>query len=667
VVVLPVAAYLGLFAIALLLPILLYSTFIVNRYSALQREAYAEEAREHIRAVSQHVDRDLATLTTTLESMASYPQLRGANLADFHARARAILHPLKLNVLLVSPTGQQLLNTRLPWGAELPREPLPDIDERVRVSKNAVVSGVVVGAVAKRPVYSITVPVMQEDKLAGFLRLSIELTRLAQILSSELPQGWAGLILDEKQNVLASHQTANPYIFAFAQRVAHAHRPKSESTFRGPPGSDSQVLGAITRGSSSDWSMAVWTPIERIESGLRRAWALFAILGLGAIIFSAILATIFGRIVARPIVALEAAAQKSATGEIPPVVTSPVREVNRVSNAMAATVAELASRREQDARRAALVASSSEAMLGLSRTGIIQSWNAAAEALFGYKPEEATGQPSDILVPPDRRETGDSLSRRAALGEKAQWQTVLVAKDGHEVDVAISLAPIQDTGDVLVGTVAVVLDIRNRLAAEKQVNLMLRELSHRTKNLLSIVLSIARQTALRSRSLDHFQEMFAGRVQALSAAQDILVHHNWEGVNVAALVRAQMAPFVSEGDDRVTIDGPAFRLIPGAAESLGMTIHELATNSSKYGALARRTGRVAISWRLEGERRRQRFHMRWREAGGRKVRPPKDTGFGYVVIKDMMEQRTGGKVNLTFAPEGLAWELDAPAAQISPG
>ena len=130
----------------------------------------------------------------------------------------------------------------------------------------------------------------------------------------------------------------------------------------------------------------------------------------------------------------------------------------------------------------------------------------------------------------------------------------LVAKDGHEVDVAISLAPIRDSAGALVGMVAVVLDISKRLAAERQVNLMLRELSHRTKNLMSIVLSIARQTAQRSRNLTHFQEIFAGRVQALSVAQDILVHHNWEGVNVAALVRTQMAPFVAEDDDRLAVD-----------------------------------------------------------------------------------------------------------------
>ncbi len=336
-----------------------------------------------------------------------------------------------------------------------------------------------------------------------------------------------------------------------------------------------------------------------------------------------------------------------------------------MSAALAAAVDELAARREQDVRYAALVACSGEAMIGLSRAGVIESWNPAAEDLFGYRSEEARGQPSEILEPLERRAGGDSLMRRTAAGDRAQWQTVLLARDGEQVAVDVSLAPIKDRAGELVGAVAVVLDIRKRLAAERQVGLVLRELSHRTKNLMSIVLSIARQTAQRSRNLAHFQEIFAGRVQALSAAQDILVHHNWEGVSAGALVRSQMLPFVAEGDDRLAVEGPMFRLSPEAAEGFSMAIHELATNSSKYGALARRGGRVVVNWQVVGEERPKRFRIRWRETGGRKVNPPKSTGFGLLVIKDMMEQRTGGTVELSFAPEGFSWTFEGPVDRIS--
>jgi PAS domain S-box-containing protein len=657
---------LGLFALALVLPILLYNSFVINRYSALQRDAYAERARNLVTTVARHIDRDLIALTTTLESMASYPHLAKGNFADFHAQVTSILRPQKLNVLYVTPEGRQLLNTRLPWGSPLPVESLPDIDARVRTSGKPVVSGVILGAVARRPVYAITAPVMHDGKLAGFLRMSIELDRLAEILRIDLSEGWSGAILDARRSMLASVPSEpDQKLLHLIKAVIAENQPKTGSTFRGPQGADLPVFGAISRSSASNWSIAVWMPVDRIEAALRRAWVLFATFGLAAIILSGMLATVFGRMVARPIVALEGAAQTSARGKTPPVMRSPVREVNRVSTALATTVAELASQREQDARLAALVASSSEALIGLSRTGEIESWNPAAEKLFGYKASEATGESSDIIVPPQRRDSGDSLTRRAARGERAHWETVLMAKDGQELEIAISLAPITEGSGGASGMVAVVLDIRKRLAAEKQVNLMLRELSHRTKNLMSIVLSIARQTAQRSRNLRQFEEIFAGRVQALSAAQDILVHHNWEGVNIAALVRTQMLPFLAEGDERLTVEGPIFRLSPGAAESFAMAIHELASNSSKYGALARRNGRIAVSWRLEGEARDQRLHMQWRETGGRKVRVPKGTGFGFIVIKDMMEQRTGGKVELTFAPEGLLWQFEVAAAHIS--
>ncbi len=330
VLVLPVAAYLGLFALALVLPILLYNGFVIHRYSSLQREAYGEQAREDVRSLAQQIDRDIAALTTTLESMAASPQLHDGNFREFHAQASVILRPQNLNVLFVEPGGQQLLNTRVPWGSPLPKELLPAIDARVQETGKPAVSGVVIGAVVRRPVYAITAPVLLGGRLAGFLRLSIELERLVGVLRAELPQGWSGAIFDHQHRTLAGFPESGEEVLEYVRDVSVRSRPKGDSTFRGPQGSTAPVFGAVARHAVSGWSVAIWAPVEQIEATLHRAWALFAILGLGALILSGMLATFFGRMVARPIVALEEAAQRSATGETPEVVVSPVREVNRV-------------------------------------------------------------------------------------------------------------------------------------------------------------------------------------------------------------------------------------------------------------------------------------------------------------------------------------------------
>ncbi len=312
VLVLPVAAYLGLFALALVLPILLFNGFVIHRYSTVQRDADNEQARENVRSLSRHIDRDIAALTTALESMASSPQLHDGNLREFHARAIEILRPQDLNVLFLEPAGQQLLNTRVPWGSPLPKESLPAIDGQVQETGKPVVSGVIIGAVARRPVYSITAPVVVNGRLGGFLRLSIELKRLVDVLRVELPQGWSGAILDRQHRILASLPGSDEEVPEYVRAVSARSRPKEDSTFRGPEGSSAPVFGAVARHAASGWSMAIWTPVKEIEATLHRAWALFATLGLGALILSGMLATVFGRMVARPIVALEGAAQRSA-------------------------------------------------------------------------------------------------------------------------------------------------------------------------------------------------------------------------------------------------------------------------------------------------------------------------------------------------------------------
>jgi two-component sensor histidine kinase len=174
--------------------------------------------------------------------------------------------------------------------------------------------------------------------------------------------------------------------------------------------------------------------------------------------------------------------------------------------------------------------------------------------------------------------------------------------------------------------------------------------------MLSVVDAIAHQTA--TRSPEDFIERFSERIQSLSANQDLLIRNKWQGVEVEALVRAQLAPFADLIGSRIVMNGPKLRLNATSAQAIGLALHELATNAGKYGALSANAGRVDIGWGTDGDT----FTMSWTEREGPPVSAPQRRGFGTVVMEGMAERSVYGTVDLDYAASGLTWRLTCPAA-----
>lgn len=199
---------------------------------------------------------------------------------------------------------------------------------------------------------------------------------------------------------------------------------------------------------------------------------------------------------------------------------------------------------------------------------------------------------------------------------------------------------------------------------EERLNLLMRELAHRTKNILTLTLAIAHQSKRRSSGFDDFHQRFTRRLSALSAALDLLVGSDWRGADLEELVHAELAPFADGAAPQLEIGGPSVRLNAQAAQHIGMALHELATNATKYGALSVPGGRVLINWQLAGGGETY-LRFSWREAGGPPVVPPMETGFGRTVIEQVVARDLGAKVVMAFAPEGFWWEIDLPAGNFA--
>ena len=204
------------------------------------------------------------------------------------------------------------------------------------------------------------------------------------------------------------------------------------------------------------------------------------------------------------------------------------------------------------------------------------------------------------------------------------------------------------------------LDITEMKRAEEHSKLLMAEVNHRAKNLLSVVQTIAQQTAKHADPAA-FVARLTDRIDGLTTSQDLLVQNNWQGVEVSRLVEGQLAHFKDLIGNRVLLMGPPARLKPAAAQGVGMALHELATNASKYGALSNKVGRVHISWQV-ADAPTPTFTMRWLEEGGPKVAPPTHRGFGQMVIGRMVESAVDGTVEVDYRESGLSWKLSAPVA-----
>jgi PAS domain S-box-containing protein len=197
-------------------------------------------------------------------------------------------------------------------------------------------------------------------------------------------------------------------------------------------------------------------------------------------------------------------------------------------------------------------------------------------------------------------------------------------------------------------------DVTDQKQREEQIQLLLGEVNHRAKNMLTLVQAIARQTMA---SGENFMDRFAARLRSLASSQDLLVSSGWRGARVEDIMNSQLAHLEDFIGTRIILEGPHVRLTSAAAQSLGMALHELATNAGKYGALSNDTGRVDIRWNVRQEDGTNRFEISWTESGGPPVLAPERRGFGSTVIERMTRIAFGYPVKLDFDPDGLHWHL----------
>ena len=306
---------------------------------------------------------------------------------------------------------------------------------------------------------------------------------------------------------------------------------------------------------------------------------------------------------------------------------------------------------------ASIVESSDDAILSKDLNGIITTWNRGAQRIFGYAAEEVIGKPVTILFPPELQDEEPAILERIRRGERIEhYETVRVRKDGRRVDISLTVSPIKSAGGKIIGASKIARDITERTQSEAQIAILAREAEHRAKNILATVQATVRLT--QSDTPDGLKQAIEGRIQALANVHTLFVQSRWTGADLHNLVTQELSPFREDGEPRVRTDGPNLMLEPNAAQAIAVTLHELATNAAKYGALSVPAGKVQVDWSRMPD---GRLVMRWAETGGPQVTPPTRQGFGMRVMESMIRYQLKGEIRCDWHAEGFVCEIAIPA------
>lgn len=336
-------------------------------------------------------------------------------------------------------------------------------------------------------------------------------------------------------------------------------------------------------------------------------------------------------------------------------------ELHIVNAELGAKVEEL-DRANSDLRN--VFESTQVATIFLDRNLIIRHFTPAVGDLYNLIPSDLGRPLTDIVSQLDYDNLGDDLAQ--VLDRLAPLERRVAHRNG-QTHYLMRILPYRGGNNAVEGVLVTFVDVTTIVLAEQHHRLLVDELNHRVKNMLTVVISLATQTLRGARSTDDFSKAFLGRLHALSAAYTLLSRERWTEVSLGDVLAEELAPYLAGsqpgGSAAIAVQGPPVFLRPKAALAIGMVVHELATNAVKYGALSHPGGHVEIRWDIAHANGAGELRWRWTERDGPPAADPSQRGFGTTLIDRTLRHELNGQAELRYASEGLEAMLTIPLDQ----
>ena len=535
----PIIFYLAFLVAVVVLPATAFTAVLLARHNVAQEETVQTFTVATARSVLQSVEREIAGMITTQRVLMSIEALNAGNLAEFHEHAQTALAGTGSYFIIADDQFNQLLNTRVEYGA-----PLTQVTERQSVRRaletpDAVVSDIFFGQTAQEYVFNVVRqrPGIIPPQLAILTQNASSLSNA--LLTRELPQGWHVALVDSNNTVLAASEDA--------ARIGEPLFIPLREDAGGTRWIDTTISGedykTITQYSIlTGWYVVAWAPSSMVTEPLRTTLLWLLAGALVIVVLAGFAASLVGRQIASSVRGLARQARAMGAGQEIVAIPYPVQELATVSEALA------------------------------------------------------------------------------------------------------------DAG-------------AKRRQAETESRFLMREGAHRSKNQLTVISAMAKQTARGAADVEKFVENFQNRLYGLARSTDLLLTQGTQGIGLRDLFRTQIDPFRPEDPSRVVKTGVNVYLNVQAAQVLGMAAHELATNASKYGAFSRDGGKLTVNWNRAGG---DRLQLVWRETVPGFTPPADHKGFVTVVLQTMVAGALKADVERTVHEDGIEWTFSIPLEQIDP-
>jgi PAS domain S-box-containing protein len=627
------------------------------------------------RAIAVGVDAETDTYRALANALAVSDALLSDDLAKFDALARrATASYPNAWVVVTNLDGQQLVNTGVAPGVPLGHRSVGGLAAQARAiaTGQLEISDVTFGAARQLWTVTVELAVSKNGTPHRVLTIATTLDGFNDLLARQtLPVGWLVAIIDRQGNFVARAPRRTD-IAGTPAGAGFREKAGQEGVWEWPSLEGDVIVQANAVSLKTGWTVGVAINKDALGANSRRtlSWAgplalIIAAMGLAT-------ATLLTRRIAENLADFRnrtGALLQNGHAEF----NSHLPEIAETWDALSTAVkARLDAETELGRSKEKLQFALDAAAMGLWEYNILDgmvSWDARFKVIFDVSEDAA--QLDNIIqhvLPDDIPSVQAALHAAFAPVNTAPYHARYRIRrlDGAVRWVeAHGAAEFEGTGEQrqavrLVGTVA---DITEDKRLEEQTKLLMHEVAHRSKNILGLVQSIARLTAKSAHG--DFATRFSERIQALAASQDVIVNGNWHAISLHDLVRSQLLHFKDLIGSRIGLEGDAITISPTAAQTIGMALHELATNASKYGALSDGNGRIVIAWRLTQTEAGERFEINWIERGGPRVIAPQRRGFGSTVIETMAKGGLAASVRLDYPPAGLEWHLSCPAAEVN--
>ncbi len=666
-----IAARIAAIMLALAVPLNLVIFAVVLHLAHSSSQAQRTSLLYTARSIARAADAELGKYMALVQALSRSPALLQEDIGAFEAEAGRAFASIEDAVVLVADTdGRELMNTALLPGQSLPfRHPDAIAAQRHAFATGVIgITNVLFGPIVDDWIVNIEVPIFRDGKPFRALAVLMKAKAYLRLLNDQqIPENWLAGIADQQGRLIARVPDHKRYVGQPGSRGWRDTMVRDGVfEFASLEGDPIVLANAHT---AKGWSVGIAVKKAQIQAAAWETVRWAALLGGGISVLSLVFALVISRRITGPIAELQQRIPLLLTDPGLPMPKGPP-ELDELSKALKLSALER-SRSEQALRESEdrFRGMFEHAATGIAITSLdahVQLCNPAYSAMLGYSLEELKTIDFPALVHPEDIDENIAQIQKLLALEIPSFETVnrYVTRSGKPIWVHKHVSLLKNAAGKPTSMIALVTDITERKRYEEHIELLLHEVNHRSKNLLALVQAVARQTAA-SRPND-FIARFGERIRAMAAAQDLLVRNEWRGVDLADLVRSQLAHFEDLIGTRIEIGGPPLLLSASAAQTLGMALHELATNAGKYGSLSNAEGRVAIEWTLEPlEAGGENFAIGWSERGGPAVTEPVRSGFGKTVICSVAGSSLDALVDFTFSPEGLKWRLECRAKEVS--